>query len=80
MAQNNHGDTHNDARRAGFEGSGHEVSQRGAVRRGDGERGQRLSHALEALAEPYDTAVEMLDASIVRVSMLLAWPVNRGRR
>ena len=31
-----HGDTHNDAQRAGFEGSGHEVSQRGAVRRGDG--------------------------------------------
>ena len=35
------GDTYNDARIAGFEGSGHEVSQRGAVRRGDGERGQR---------------------------------------
>ena len=36
-----HGDTCNDAQRAGFEGSGHEVSQRRAVRRGDGERGQR---------------------------------------
>ena len=36
-----HGDTGNDAPGAGFETSHHEVSQHGAVCRGDGGRGQR---------------------------------------